>query len=52
MIVDESVPWLYAAIIEGNLIWADNVDTTFDATFLIIRDGKLVIGTESAPYLH
>lgn len=52
MIVDASTPILNAVIVEGTIIWADEGDYTFDAYYLIVRGGRLIIGTESQPYQH
>ena len=47
LIIDSSTPnYLYALICEGNLIFADNQDMTFDAIYLILRHGRLIIGSE------
>lgn len=37
-------------ICEGNLIFADNIDMEFHANYILIRRGKLIIGTTAAPY--
>lgn len=52
LIVDASTPVLNAVIVEGTIIWADEEDYTFDAHFLIVRGGRLIIGTENKPYQH
>jgi len=33
-------------------MWSDDKDMTFDAEFLIIRGGHLLVGTETQPYQH
>lgn len=51
LIIDKSTPILNAVIVEGVLIFSDEVDyLSFDAYYLIVRFGKLVIGTEKRPY--
>lgn len=50
--MDASTPVLNAVIVEGVIIWSDEADYTFDAYFLLIRGGKIIIGTESQPYTH
>ena len=32
------------------MIFADGADITFDATYIIIRMGKLIIGVEGRPF--
>lgn len=51
LIVDKSTPILNAVIVEGVLIFSDEVGAlSFDAYYFIVRFGKLVIGTEKRPF--
>ena len=44
LIVDQSSPILDLVVVEGVILFADGQDLTFDATYIIIRMGKLIIG--------
>jgi len=50
LIIDQSTNNLHSIIVEGILLFSDDKDMTVDARFIIIRAGKLIIGTEQEPY--
>jgi hypothetical protein len=52
LLVDVSPPKLYAVIVEGVIMWADEQDMTFDAWFIMVREGQLKIGSPDKPHLH
>lgn len=37
---------------EGILLFSDESDMTFDAHYVIIREGRLIVGEEDMPYEH
>jgi hypothetical protein len=39
-------PRLFAVFVEGSLIFKDGVDQEFYANFILVRMGKITIGTE------
>lgn len=48
LIINDSTEKLKLVIVEGGtLMWSDDKDMTFDAEFLIIRGGHLLVGTEA-----
>jgi len=48
--VNESTEHLYTVVVEGTMLFLDEKDMTFDAEFLIVRGGHLIIGSESRTY--
>jgi hypothetical protein len=51
LLVDASTPKLYAVIVEGgNIIFADEQDMTFDASYFLLNGGELRAGTPTNPY--
>ena len=52
ILLDVSPPQLYLIIIEGSLTFDDTQDINLDASYIFIRKGSLVVGTEDNPYLH
>ena len=48
---DESVELVLVAI-EGQLVFADDFDQTFDAWYIFVRGGKLKMGTELNPRVN
>ena len=51
--MDVSTPRLYAVIMqESRLIFDDTADYTFDAEFVMVNKGHLIIGTEESPHTH
>lgn len=51
--MDESTPRLFAVIIEDSrLIFDDTADYTFDAEYIFVMNGHLLIGTEDAPHTN
>ena len=51
--MDVNTPKLYAIIIEDSrLIFDDTADYTFDAEYIFVMKGHLLIGTESTPHTH
>jgi hypothetical protein len=53
LIVDQSTPVaLYLIEVEGTILFADNQDLTVDTNMLLVYEGKLQAGTETAPYQH
>ena len=52
ILVDQSTPVLGDVVVEGVLIWADEQDLTFDAENIIVKKGRVLIGTEDSPHQH
>ena len=52
LLIDESTPILDTVIVEGKMMFSDEKDLTFDAHYVVIREGELEIGTEDLPYQH
>jgi hypothetical protein len=51
--MDQSTPKLFAVIIESSrLIFDDTADYTFDAEYIMVVEGELIIGTEDNPHTH
>lgn len=51
LLVDMSTPKLYAVIVEGgNIIFADEKDMTFDASYFLLNGGEFRAGTPKNPY--
>jgi len=51
--MDVSTPRLYAVIVqESRLIFDDTKDYTFDAEYIMVNKGHLIIGTEQLPCTH
>ena len=44
-------PVLSFVNVEGSLIFDSSADRTFDAGYVICKDGYIEVGTEDAPYL-
>ena len=51
LLVDVSTPILFTVIVEGVLIFED-VDLTFDAWFILVKDGQFIAGTEENPFMN
>jgi len=34
------------------MVFADNMDLTFDARYIVVREGSLIAGNECLPYRH
>ena len=52
LLVDVSPPPLYMVLVEGTLIFADEQDQTFEAWFIIVREGTFKIGSLENPHQH
>ena len=52
LLVDVSPPPLYSVIVEGVIMWEDEKDMTFDAWFIMVREGQLKIGSPEKPHMH
>ena len=53
LLVDVAVvPTLASLVIEGTVIFSDEMDTILDAYFIMVRDGRLEIGTPEKRYTH
>jgi len=51
--MDMSTPKLRAIILENSrLIFDDTADYTFDAEYIMVNTGHLIIGTEAKPHQH
>ncbi len=52
MIVDKTpLGKLFLVTVEGTMIWADNIDMEFEAEYLLVMKGSLIIGeSEAFPY--
>ncbi|CAD8178892.1 unnamed protein product [Paramecium pentaurelia] len=52
LIVDVQTPKLMQVLVEGTLTFSDDLDTSMDAHYIIIREGKFNIGTDSIAHQH
>lgn len=53
LLVDVSTPKLFTVIVDGGrIIFADESDMTFDASYFLLNGGEFKAGTERAPYQH
>ena len=52
IILDYSPPPLGGIILEGTLIFEDLKDIELIAGSIVVRGGKLQIGTEEKPFMH
>ena len=52
LIIDKTVPRLKALIIQGNVVFEDEQDMTFEAEYIIVKDGYLQIGTPQNRFEH
>ncbi|CAD8206675.1 unnamed protein product [Paramecium pentaurelia] len=52
LIVDVHTPKLVQVLVEGNLVFADDADTSLDAQYLVINRGTFQIGTQAVPHQH
>ena len=52
LLVDMSTEVLFAVVVEGVLIFADEQDMTFDAWFIMVQEGRLQIGSPEKPHMH
>ena len=52
LLVDVSPPPLYTVIVEGVIMWADEQDLTFEAWFIMVRNGQFKIGSREKPHQH
>ena len=50
LLVDVSPPPLYAVIVEGVIMWEDQPEMTFDAWFIMVREGQFRIGSPEKPH--
>lgn len=50
LLVDTSTPPLYSIIVEGSIVFSDEVDMVIQTHFLIVSHGVFQAGTESNPY--
>lgn len=50
--MDVNTPKLDRIVIEGTLIVSDDSDINITTKYLIIREGKLIIGTKEKPKNH
>jgi hypothetical protein len=50
LLIDITPPRIYSLIVEGSIIWADETDSEFKASFIVIRGGQLKIGSKESPY--
>lgn len=51
LLVDQSSPKLGMIIVEGTLIFVDGADLNVEAESIFVVGGKLIAGTEAAPFL-
>jgi len=52
ILLDVSPPPLSALIVEGSLTFADERDVALTAGYIIVRGGRLAVGSPSAPFTH
>ena len=52
VILNVSPPKLFFMLIDGGLIFDDSQDINLDLQYILIRGGRLQIGTKSAPFIH
>lgn len=52
ILLDISPPQLYLIIIEGTLAFEDIEDINLNASYIFIRKGHLIVGTEDRPHQH
>ncbi|CAD8161606.1 unnamed protein product [Paramecium octaurelia] len=52
LIVDVQTPKLMQVLVEGTLTFSDDLDTSMDAHYIVIREGKFNIGTDSIAHQH
>lgn len=50
LLVDQSTPELYAVVVEGTLMFEDVKDMTFDAWFIVVKEGRFLIGSPEKPH--
>jgi hypothetical protein len=53
LLVDVSTPKLFTVIVDGgSIIFADEKDMTFDASYFLLNGGEFRAGTPASPYQH
>jgi hypothetical protein len=53
ILMDMSTPKLFAIILQNSrLIFDDTADYTFDAEYIMVNGGSLIMGTEANPHQH
>lgn len=52
LLVDQSTPELYAVVVEGTLMFEDAKDLTFDAWFIVVKEGRFLVGSPEKPHKH
>ena len=52
LLVDVSTPILQAVVVEGNILWEDKKELTFDAHYVFIKGGSFSIGSPENPHLN
>lgn len=50
--LDTQPPRLQVLLVHGLLVFADTVDVTLDAEYILVQGGKMEIGTKDRPHTH
>ena len=50
--LDTQPPRLQVLLVHGLLVFADTVDVTLDAEYILVQGGKMEIGTKDQPHTH